>query len=101
MSLTGRFNFRRTFTGKVVLQVEEERRAVLSSGFRKRWRDAKVLDLAAPTLRKLIDLRMRPHYMPEVAAGTAPAPDTADELAATLDAAPPARPDGAERIVMH
>src|SRR3712207_8914978 len=33
--------------------------------FRSRWRDANVLDLAAPELRSLVDLRFRPRYMPQ------------------------------------
>ena len=104
MSLTGRFNFRRTWTGKIVLQVEEERRAVLGKGFRKRWRDAKVLDLAAPALRRLIDLRLKPQY---VAEGPAAAADPAEAFApgVPFEAAPAAalRPEAQAngRIVTH
>jgi hypothetical protein len=68
MALTGRFNLRRTFTGRITLVVEEEVRTFWSrlsgnSRMRRRWRDAKVLDLAAPELRNLVDLRFRPSYM--------------------------------------
>jgi hypothetical protein len=68
MALTGRFNLRRTFTGRMVLVVEEEVKTFWShlSGnakMRRRWRDAKVLDLAAPELRNLVDLRFRPSYL--------------------------------------
>jgi len=68
MALTGRFNLRRTWTGRIVLVVEEEVRSFWSyfSGnikMRRRWRDAKVMDLAAPELRNLVDLRFRPHYL--------------------------------------
>jgi hypothetical protein len=64
--LTGRFDFRKTFSGKLVLLLEEEVN-VLWSRFRKRstrrrWRRAKVLDLASPALRPLIDLRLKPNY---------------------------------------
>ena len=62
MALTGRFEFRRSRKGKVVLQVEETE--VRTAWFRphkaaqrRRWRDAKVMDLAIPELRALIDLR--------------------------------------------
>ncbi len=67
MGLTGRFDFRRKWTGKIVLRVEEEVRAFWSrSGehkVKRRWRDATLMDLAAPELRPLMDLRMRPQYM--------------------------------------
>jgi len=103
MSLTGRFNFRRTWTGKIVLQVEDERRSMFGKGFRKRWRDAKVLDLAAPTLRRLIDLRLKPQYVAEAPVAVAPA--EVDGTAVPLDAMPtmPARADGppSGRIVTH
>ena len=67
MGLTGRLDFRRKWTGKLVLRVEEEVRAFWSrSGehkVKRRWRDATLMDLAAPELRPLMDLRMRPQYM--------------------------------------
>ena len=64
MALTGRFNLRKTLTGRIVLQVEEEVTGFWSRMFGKtklhrRWRDANVLDLAAPELRSLVDLRFR------------------------------------------
>jgi hypothetical protein len=103
MSLTGRFNFRRTWTGKIVLQVEDERRSMLGKGFRKRWRDANVLDLAAPALRRLIDLRLKPHYLADVPAMAAPA--ELDAVAVPFETIPavPARPDAqpSGRIVTH
>ena len=109
MSLTGRFNFRRTWTGKIVLQVEEERRSLLSKALRKHWRDAGVLDLAAPALRRLIDMRLRPAYASEPAAPAAPAPEPAEAGAGTIpfEAAPApvptSKPDGQSngRIVTH
>jgi hypothetical protein len=64
MSLTGRFNLRKSVSGRLILQVEEEVQSLLSLFVRdrvrkRRWRDAKVLDLAAVELRPLIDLRYR------------------------------------------
>jgi hypothetical protein len=61
MALTGRFNFRKSLMGKIVLQVEEERPArwpfSTPGGVRYRWRDARSLDLALPELRGLVELR--------------------------------------------
>ncbi len=70
MALTGRFNLRKTFTGRIILQVEEEvqgfwGRMIGRPKLHRRWRDANVLDLAAPELRSLVDLRFRPRYMPQ------------------------------------
>ena len=64
MALTGRFNFRKTLTGKVVLQLEEDVKAWWPSRKRtkRRWRDANLMDLARPELRPLIDLRSKPNY---------------------------------------
>ena len=105
MSLTGRFNFRRTWTGKIVLQVEDERRSMLGKGFRKRWRDANVLDLAAPALRRLIDLRLKPQYAPEAPPAAAAAPAAVDGMAAPIEVMPsvPARAEAqpSGRIVTH
>jgi hypothetical protein len=61
MSLTGRFGFRKSLTGKIILQVEEER---LTSGllmrgqrYRPRWRDARFMDLVHPEIRGLISFK--------------------------------------------
>jgi hypothetical protein len=81
MSLTGRFSFRKTLTGKIVLQVEEDVRSWLrvfgKRASRRRWRDANTMDLAAPELRALIDLRQKPHFVAQSygAAGEVAAPD--------------------------
>ncbi len=64
MSLTGRFTFRRTWRGRIVLQVEEEVKG-WSQSRKRRWRDATMVDLAQPEMRALIDLRHRPHFMPQ------------------------------------
>ena len=61
MALTGRFNFRKTLTGKVVLQLEEDVKAWWPSRKRtkRRWRDANLMDLAAsvPRTSERIDMR--------------------------------------------
>jgi hypothetical protein len=104
MSLTGRFNFRRTWTGKIILQVEDERRSLFGKGFRKRWRDASVLDLASPALRRLIDLRLKPQYVPDAPVAVAPAEvEAAPAVALEALATVPARADGPSsgRIVTH
>ena len=58
MALTGRFWFRRTWTGKLVLLVEDENRRWLGrrGAMKQRWRDAKLLDLAEPELQALVNL---------------------------------------------
>ncbi|WP_414470826.1 hypothetical protein [Microvirga sp. M2] len=68
MALTGRFNLRKSFSGRIILQVEEEVKSVWSlfsrqPRFRRRWRDAKAMDLAAAELRALMDLRNRPRFV--------------------------------------
>jgi hypothetical protein len=67
MALTGRFMFRRSFWGRILLLVEEEVRTIWPMSrhapFRKRWRPATLMDLAAPELRALIDLRYKPQFM--------------------------------------
>jgi len=66
VALTGRFNFRRTIGGKIVLQVEEDKPAwwARKGKTRRRYRDATVMDLAKPERRALIDLRNRPQFLP-------------------------------------
>jgi hypothetical protein len=66
MALTGRFDFRRTLSGKLVLFLEEDVAVSFSRlrkrSTRRRWRRAKVMDLAMPEMRQLMDLRLRPNY---------------------------------------
>jgi hypothetical protein len=73
MSLTGRFWFRKTWTGQLVLLVEEQKPRWLGrrGTFKLRWRDAKLLDLAAAPLRPLMDLERsrRSDYAPRVSSG--------------------------------
>src|SRR4051794_41772588 len=65
MGLTGKFKFRKTLWGKIVLQIEEEVKPFWSrsnpEARKRRWRDATLMDLAAPEMRTLIDMRFRPH----------------------------------------
>lgn len=64
MPLTGKFTFRRSFWGRIVLQIEEEVKTSWpfsrKTPTRRRFRDATLMDLAAPELRTLIDLRHKP-----------------------------------------
>lgn len=72
MSLTGKFDLRRSVGGKLILRVEEERQPRWpfwrTGRLRRRWRDARQMDLASPALRTLLELRfkpliLRPHYL--------------------------------------
>ncbi|SFL32599.1 hypothetical protein [Methylobacterium pseudosasicola] len=70
--LTGRFWFRRTWTGKLVLLVEEEKprwfnRRPLT---KLRWRDARLLDLAEAPMRTLMNLERT--YRADYASGATP-----------------------------
>lgn len=59
MSLTGRFWFRKTWRGKVVLLVEEAKPKWLAKRgtVKLRWRDATLLDFAEFAMRPLMDLQ--------------------------------------------
>jgi hypothetical protein len=62
MALTGRFDFRRTMTGHLRLWVEYDANTFWGSLTRKRtycrrWRNANIMDLTAPELRRLLDMR--------------------------------------------
>ena len=58
MALTGRFWFKRTWRGKLILLVEDERRRWFNrrGATKLRWRDATLLDLAEPELQALVNL---------------------------------------------
>src|SRR4029453_9321277 len=65
MALTGRFNLRKSFSGRIILQVEEEVESAWGlfsrkPKFRRRWRDAKPMDLPATEFRALMNPRNRP-----------------------------------------
>jgi hypothetical protein len=94
VALTGRYDFRKTWTGKIVLRIEEEVPSFWSRGksaqTKKRWRDANLMDLTARELRVLMDSRLRPLLMAQYAApGTAAAPKQTDQAEAPV-AVPPA-----------
>ncbi len=63
--------------------------------FRKRWRNATLMDLAAPELRPLMDMRFRPNFMaqyeylmPESAQAPAQAPQNATPKPQAFDGIP-------------
>ena len=58
MALTGQFWFRKTWTGKMILLVQEEKSRWFGRGgtTKLRWRDAKHLDLAEPKLQPLMNM---------------------------------------------
>jgi len=64
MALTGKFRFRKSLWGKVVLQVEEEVQPFWcrsgTGGLKRRWRNASAMDFAASEMRPLLDMRSRP-----------------------------------------
>jgi hypothetical protein len=68
MAITGRFNFRKTLTGKLVLQVETRRKPwwpfARAAAPGHVWRDATMKDLAAIELQPLLNLRGNPGYAP-------------------------------------
>src|SRR3954453_20650014 len=68
MALTGKFEFRKTVRGKIVLRVEEEVKPFWSrskpEARKRRWRDATLMDLAAPEMRHLIDMGHKPWSRP-------------------------------------
>lgn len=66
MALTGRFNFRRSWFGKLMLEIEEEVKPLFGGDgkpLKRRWRRATLIDLAQPEMRPLIDLRFQPQFM--------------------------------------
>ena len=73
MGLTGKYRFRKTFWAKIVLQLEEEVKPLWSrskpNALKRRWRDAKLMDLADPAMRPLIDMRSKPHLTVRSASG--------------------------------
>lgn len=103
MPLTGRFGFRKSLLGKIILQVEEDALAPwpfsLSGRIHQRWRDARFMDLVRPEIRGLINLRDYvqecPHgnfATPALAHGRRHPPERLPELKA-----PPPAERGAER----
>ena len=71
MALTGRFNFRRSWFGKLMLELEEEFKpffATEKKPVKRRWRRATLVDLAQPEMRVLIDLRFQPQFLSRTSA---------------------------------
>ena len=66
MGLTGKFKFRKTLWGKIVLQIEDEVKPFWSKpgALKRRWRDATQMDLAAPQMRFVIDMGLKPWSRP-------------------------------------
>jgi hypothetical protein len=97
MSLTGRFELRRTWTGKIVLQLEDEVRThwpwSRTAAFHRRWRDAKVMDLSSPEMRPLIDLRRRGRILPGY--------DSLSEMPSSADGASPNGHANDGRVLSH
>jgi hypothetical protein len=71
MGLTGKYQFRKSLWGKIVLRVEEEVKPLWSKSgaLKQRWRDATLMDLAAPEMRPLIDMRFKPHLWARTSLG--------------------------------
>ena len=98
MALTGRFNFRRSWFGKLMLEVEEEVKPFFAGEnkpLKRRWRRATLIDLAQPEMRPLIDLRFQPQFMartPLRLVETPHAHGRADELPAQVMPLPRAEP---------
>lgn len=69
MPLTGRFRFRKSLTGKLVLQVEHDERVPwplsLNGARRRRWRDATVDKLVRPEIRGLLEFEDYVDQIPE------------------------------------
>ncbi len=97
MSLTGRFNFRKTWFGGLTLEVEEEVKPLFGSGdkLKRRWRRAKLIDLAEPELRALIDLRFQPQFMARTAPRLVEVPQSGIGRADDSEVAPMRRAEAA------
>jgi hypothetical protein len=90
--LTGRFWFRKSWTGKLVLLVEEEKPRWFGGRgeMKRRWRDAKLLDLAEAPMRTLLMLERT--YRVEHAAGPVHVLQTALPARAPGPIVPPRAP---------
>jgi hypothetical protein len=76
MPLTGRFNFKKTWRGKLTLIVEEEYRSKWG-GEKRRWRTAGLCGLAEPEMRTLIDLRFQRKFASAAKVAEVPRPSSA------------------------
>src|SRR3954454_18622466 len=59
MALTGKLKHRKALWGRIVLQVEEVK-PLWSRVTKPRWRDTTLMDLAAPEMRCLTDMGLKP-----------------------------------------
>ena len=106
MALTGKFDLRKTFWGKIVLRVEEEVKPLWSrskpAALKRRWRDATLMDLAAPEMRPLIDMRFKPHLWARSSLGleAASVPHEQGEAQAKMETQASA-PKGDVRRIAH
>ena len=104
MALTGKFDLRKTFWGKIVLRVEEEVKPFWSKSgaLKRRWRDATLMDLAAPEMRHLIDMRFRPLLRSQTsfAVEATTAHREQHKVDDAMEAQAP-RPDGEVRRIAH
>jgi hypothetical protein len=91
VGLTGKFKFRKSLWGKIVLEMEEEVKPFWSRSkpglVKRRWRDATLMDLAAPEMRHLIDMRYKPwlRFQSSVTPSVAAAPSQRDEVHAEIE----------------
>jgi hypothetical protein len=109
MALTGRFDFRKTLSGRLVLLLEEDVAVSFSRlrkrSTRRRWRRARVIDLAAAEMRHLIDLRLKPNYQAPVRSFVEhPLPNhlpPADQPVSIVQSPNPAEANGDARVATH
>ena len=106
MALTGKFRFRKSLWGKIVLQIEEEVKPFWSrsgiGGLKRHWRNATAMDLSTPEMHHLNEMRFNPYlrfvsrHAPEIALAhrardeapaeiATPAPLLSDELRPSAD----------------
>jgi hypothetical protein len=103
MALTGRYDFRRTMTGQLRLWVEYDANGFWDVLTRKktychRWRNANIMDLTAPELRQLMDMRfVHPGHTRHVHAAPRDWPDNGHERAAASIRVLIAPPEGDDR----
>ena len=98
MALTGRFDFRKTLSGRLVLLLEEDVAMFFSRlrkrSTRRRWRRARVMDLAAIKMRQLMDLRVKPNYQ-------APVRSFVEEAVSMIQSPHPEEANGDARVAAH
>jgi hypothetical protein len=109
MALTGRFDFRKTLSGRLVLLLEEDVAVSFSRlrkrSTRRRWRRARVIDLAAAEMRHLMDLRLKPNYQAPVRSFVelplASHLPSADQAVSMVQSPHPEEANGEARVATH